>query len=74
MPNYDFKCRTCGHTFEKIQSYKDPNPQCPAVVPLEADDITSAPVGKPCGGETEKLISKGGTFILKGGGWYKDGY
>lgn len=26
-----------------------------------------------CGGETKKLISRG-SFHLKGGGWYKDGY
>lgn len=26
-----------------------------------------------CGGELEKQISRG-SFILKGGGWYKDGY
>ncbi len=26
-----------------------------------------------CGSELEKILSKS-TFVLKGGGWYKDGY
>ena len=56
MPIYDFKCKSCEHTFEVLQKYSDDNPPC-----------------EECGKDTERLISKT-SFILKGGGWYKDGY
>jgi putative FmdB family regulatory protein len=37
--------------------------------------ITDPPLSRCrfCRGKVRRLIS-GGTFILKGGGWYKDGY
>jgi len=57
MPLFEFKCKTCEKTFEKIQKSDEPNPPCP-----ENKDH-----------ETEKLISRA-SFVLMGGGWYKDGY
>ena len=41
MPLYEYRCKTCGHQFEKIQSFSAPEEKvCPA-----------------CGGEVEKLLS-----------------
>lgn len=65
MPIYEFKCKECGHVFDKLMKHKDPAPQCPAVTEDEASD--------PCHGEAERIISKT-SFILKGTGWAKDGY
>lgn len=58
MPIYEYMCNDCGEVFEAIQKFSDK--------PLKKC--------KHCGGKkVEKLISQS-SFILKGGGWYKDGY
>jgi putative FmdB family regulatory protein len=41
MPLYEYKCKKCGHRFERIQTYS-------------AADATECPV---CQGEVERLIS-----------------
>jgi len=35
--------------------------------------VVSGSLERRCGGKCKKLVSKG-SFALKGGGWYKDGY
>ena len=41
MPLYEYRCKSCGHTFEKIQSFSAPEEkECPI-----------------CHGEVERLIS-----------------
>lgn len=65
MPIYTFACAKCGHVFNAMQKYDDPCPACPK--PVSAEDPT------PCGGETERKMSKT-NFELKGNGWAKDGY
>jgi len=41
VPLYEFECRKCGHRFEKIQKYSDPDPKkCPE-----------------CGGRIERLLA-----------------
>jgi len=41
LPLYEYRCRNCGHTFEKIQSFSAPDEkECPV-----------------CKGEVERLIS-----------------
>jgi putative FmdB family regulatory protein len=58
MPTYEYACNRCDTTFERFQR------------------ITAEPGGTcPSCGETDvrRLIS-GGTFHLKGGGWYADLY
>lgn len=41
MPLYEYRCKQCGHTFEKIQSFSAPDEkECPV-----------------CKGEVERLIS-----------------
>lgn len=54
MPLYEYRCTTCGHIFEKIQSFSAPDEkECPR-----------------CGGPVERLISapaiqfKGSGFYL----------
>jgi putative FmdB family regulatory protein len=58
MPTYEYGCEACGETWELEQR------------------ITESPIKQcpKCGKfEARRLIS-GGTFMLKGGGWYADGY
>lgn len=55
MPIYEYKCKDCDHTFEKIQK-------------MSEDPITKCP---QCSEESVvKLISAPG-FRLKGEGWYE---
>jgi putative FmdB family regulatory protein len=59
MPTYEYACRTCAHEWEFEQSIKD-------------DPLTECP---QCHNATaRRQISRGGGFILKGGGWYSDLY
>ena len=59
MPIYEYGCGVCGHTFERLQKVSDdPVQDCPEC------DAT---------GQVKKLISRS-SFVLKGGGWYADGY
>ena len=59
MPIYEYGCGDCGHTFERLQKVSDaPVSDCPA---CEAK------------GAVKKLVSRT-SFVLKGGGWYKDHY
>src|SRR5882672_11528345 len=59
MPTYDYLCTSCQHAWELEQRIvEDPVKKCPK-----------------CGKNTAKRqISSGAGFILKGGGWYADGY
>jgi predicted nucleic acid-binding Zn ribbon protein len=67
MPTYEYECEA-GHTFEEVQSIKDdPIKECPVVIPF------SGPDHEKCGAPAKRLISKT-SFVLKGGGWFKDGY
>ena len=59
MPIYEYGCGACGHTFEKLQKVSDdPATDCPACEEK---------------GALKKLVSRS-SFVLKGGGWYKDHY
>jgi putative FmdB family regulatory protein len=58
MPAYDYRCQSCGHTFEKTQRITAPaGAACPS---CSSEDCT-------------RLIT-GGTFHLKGSGWYQSDY
>jgi putative FmdB family regulatory protein len=59
MPTYEYKCKKCGHRFEKFQSIKaGPIRKCPE-----------------CGkNAVERLISAGGGLIFKGSGFYITDY
>ncbi len=55
MPIYEYECKDCGHSLEKLQKMSDPKlVDCPAC-------------HKP---SLQKLVSAAG-FRLKGGGWYE---
>ena len=54
MPTYEYQCKKCGYTFEKFQS-------------ITAKPLEHCP---KCNGEVFRLISKNGSFILKGSGYY----
>lgn len=54
MPIYEYQCKSCGHSFEKLQKLSD-------------DPLKTCP---ECGKSTaERLVSAAG-FQLKGTGWY----
>lgn len=57
MPIYEYRCGSCGTTFEKMVKMNAAPPVCPSCA---ASDV-------------KKLVSTS-SFVLKGGGWYKDHY
>ncbi len=60
MPNYDYRCRNCGNTFEVFQSMSDKKlKKC---------------FDPACGGEVERLIGTGSAVIFKGSGFYSTDY
>lgn len=58
MPIYEYECEKCGHQFEREQR-------------MTAPPVKSCPECKSR--KVNKLISRS-SFVLKGGGWYADGY
>lgn len=55
---YDYSCHTCKNVFEAEHKLSDSPPPCPS-----------------CGSILlKRLIAKGTTFKLKGGGWGSSGY
>jgi len=58
MPTYEYKCRDCGHAFERYQRIsEEPLDECPE-----------------CGGRVQRLISSGGGLVFKGPGFYATDY
>jgi putative FmdB family regulatory protein len=58
MPTYDYKCTTCGYTFEMFQNMTaNPLEKCPK-----------------CGGKLKRLIGTGAGPIFKGKGFYQTDY
>lgn len=58
MPIYEYECQTCGEEFEEIQKFSDP--------PLKKHTCSPKSV-------VRRKISLN-AFLLKGGGWYSEGY
>ena len=58
MPTYEYKCEKCGHEFEREQR-------------ITEDPIKTCP---ECKSRQAKRLLSPSNFILKGGGWYADGY
>jgi len=58
VPTYEYVCSECKNAWEEIQKISEP--------PVE--------VCPKCGKPSAKRQISGGTFILKGGGWYADAY
>lgn len=65
-PLYDYKCLNpkCKNEYEVFYSSQS------AVVREESEEKCPKCESK----KKEKLVSKSTSFILKGKGWYKDGY
>jgi len=57
MPVYEYKCSSCEHTWEEQQVITD-------------DPIEECP---ECKKDTAKRLISGGSFILKGSGWFGSG-
>lgn len=56
MPLYEYRCKSCGHTFEIIQKFSDrPLKKCPE-----------------CAGSLEKLISRTSFQLKGGGWFVSD--
>lgn len=58
MPIYEFRCSECDEVSEEMLSIKS------------TVKTIKCPI---CESKSEKILSLG-SFHLKGGGWYKDGY
>jgi putative FmdB family regulatory protein len=58
MPTYEYVCTECANQWEEIQKISEPA-------------IEQCP---KCAKATAKRQISGGSFILKGGGWYADLY
>jgi putative FmdB family regulatory protein len=58
MPTYDYQCQKCDFEFERIQR-------------ITEDPIKTCP---ECKSRKAKRLLSAPNFILKGGGWYADGY
>jgi putative FmdB family regulatory protein len=58
MPTYTYHCDACNSEFEKEQRIVEP--------PLKKC--------AKCGKSKARRLITGANFILKGGGWYSDGY
>jgi putative FmdB family regulatory protein len=60
MPTYDYKCLTCGHQFEFVQSMNDAR-------------LTDCPQDQ-CDGKVKRLLGTGAGIIFKGTGFYETDY
>ena len=58
MPTYSYACDACGKSFEKEQRIVED--------PIKVCEL--------CGKPKARRLIVSGNFILKGGGWYSDGY
>lgn len=58
MPTYSYVCDACGKSFEKEQR-------------ISEDPLKKCVL---CGKAKARRQIVSGNFILKGGGWYSDGY
>ena len=58
MPTYSYQCEACQTEFEREQR-------------ISEDPIKKCP---KCGKLKARRMISSGNFILKGGGWYSDGY
>ena len=58
MPIYEYACGACDHGFEMLQ-------------PIGAAPPATCPA---CGASEVRKRVSATSFVLKGGGWYRDGY
>lgn len=58
MPTYEYACEACGNSWEAEQR-------------ITEAALTDCP---KCGQPKARRLISGSRFMLKGGGWYADGY
>jgi putative FmdB family regulatory protein len=58
MPTYEYRCSNCENLWEELQKISEPA-------------LDTCP---KCHEKTAQRLISGGSFILKGGGWYADLY
>lgn len=59
MPTYDYRCESCGHTFEEMQSFSaEPLKTCPE---CKKDTL-------------RRLFGTGAAILFKGSGFYETDY
>jgi len=58
MPTYEYACQACENTWEAEQRITEPA-------------LTDCP---KCGADKAQRLISGSRFVLKGSGWYADGY
>lgn len=58
MPTYEYACEACENAWEAEQRITEPA-------------LTDCP---KCGAAKARRLISGSRFVLKGGGWYADGY
>lgn len=58
MPTYEYACQACENTWEAEQRITEPA-------------LTECP---KCGAPKAQRLISGSRFVLKGSGWYADGY
>jgi len=76
MPTYEYECERCG-VFEVEQKISDPPlTTCPNGVTKSVKTPTDSGGFRvrSCGGNVKRLIPAATSFVLKGPGWFKDGY
>lgn len=71
MPMYEYQCESCGEIVEVRQAMSDAKLKTCAQVVKKAEGPTKA-----CGSAKAKVnrLISGTSFVLKGSGWYRDGY
>lgn len=66
MPTYDYKCKTCGETFEYTQKFSDsPLTKCPEGICKSEN---------PGQGDVMRVFSKNVGLVFKGSGFYLTDY
>lgn len=60
MPTYTYECQTCKQEFEAEQKISEP--------PLDKCQTPR------CSGTPKRTIPSSTSFVLKGKGWFRDGY
>ena len=73
MPIYEYKCEDCGHEFEEMLHFSERDVPLNTPCPNRIFDRNQEPQCFDCSGKIHLKMSLG-SFHLKGGGWYKDGY
>ena len=73
MPIYEYKCDVCGHEFEEMLHFSERDVPLNTPCPNRIFDRNQEPQCFDCDGKVHLKMSLG-SFHLKGGGWYKDGY